>query len=40
MQIVSNGDNLHEISKPAFWEKWEKYFNISSGENFIQSAKL
>ena len=21
MQIVSNGDNLHEISNPVFWEK-------------------
>ena len=21
MQIVSTGDNLHEISKSAFWEK-------------------
>ena len=21
MQIVSNGDNLHEMSDPIFWEK-------------------
>ena len=21
MQIVSSGDNLHEISNPVFWEK-------------------
>ena len=21
MQIVSNGDNLHEMSNPVFWEK-------------------
>ena len=21
MQIVSNGENLHEMSKPVFWEK-------------------
>ena len=26
MQIISIGDNLHEISKPVFWEKLTKYF--------------
>ena len=25
MQIVSNGDSLHEMSDPVFWEKYEKY---------------
>ena len=25
MQIVSIGDNLHEISEPIFLEKYEKY---------------
>ena len=25
MQIVSNGDNLHEMSNPIFREKKEKY---------------
>ena len=25
MQIVSTGNNLHEISKPIFWEKQKKY---------------
>ena len=24
MQIVSEGDNLHEVSMPIFWEKWKK----------------
>ena len=24
MQIVSSGDNLHEMSKPVFREKYEK----------------
>ena len=24
MQIVSSGDNLHEMSKPVFQEKYEK----------------
>ena len=39
MQIVSLGDNLHEMSYPVFWQKLEKYFNKSSAENFTQSAK-
>ena len=28
MQIVSNGDNLHEMPNPVFWEKIKK--NITS----------
>ena len=28
MQIVSLGDNLPEMSKPIFWEK---YFRMSAG---------
>ena len=36
MQIISTGDNLHEVLKPVFWEKQEKYFNMSSAENFTQ----
>ena len=39
MQKVSTGDNLHEMSNPVFWEIYKKYFNMSSAENFIQSAK-
>ena len=39
MQIVSLGDNLHEMSNPVFWEKKEKYFKMSSAANFTQSAK-
>ena len=40
MQIVSNGDILHEMSYPGFWEKKiRKYFNMFSVENFTQSAK-
>ena len=39
MQIVSIGDNLHEMSNLVFWEKLEKYFKMSSAENFTQSAK-
>ena len=36
MQIVSKGDSLHEMSSPVFWER---YFKMSSAENFTQSAK-
>ena len=32
MQIVSHEANLHEMSNFIFWEKTEKYFNISSAE--------
>ena len=39
MQVVSTGDNLHEMSKPVFWEKQEKYFKMLSAENFTQRAK-
>ena len=39
MQIVSNGDNWHEISNPVFWEKYEKYFDMLFAETFTQSAK-
>ena len=28
MQIVSNGDNLHEMLNPVFWENQEKIFQI------------
>ena len=37
---IYTGENLHEMSNSVFWEKKEKYFNMSSAENFIQSAKL
>ena len=36
MQIVSEGDNLHELSKPIFSEK---YFKMSSAEVFTPQAK-
>ena len=29
MQIVSLGDNLHEMSKPIFWKKYNQFI-ISS----------
>ena len=28
MQIVSNGDNLHEMSYPVFWEKYKNYLKL------------
>ena len=37
MQIILNGDNLHEMSTPVFLEKWEKKINSSSAE-FAQTA--
>ena len=39
MQIVSLGDNLHELSNPVFEKNKKKYFKMSSAENFTQSAK-
>ena len=34
MQIVSSGDNLHEMLNPVFWEKKEKnIINLPSAEN-------
>ena len=38
MQTVSSGDNLHETSKPIFWEK-KKNFKMSSAKIFTQNAK-
>ena len=37
---LSIGDNLHEMTKPVFWEKQEKYFKLSSAENYTQNAKV
>ena len=42
MQIVPmqiSGDNLYELSKPIFWEKWEKQFNMSSAEIITQLSE-
>ena len=40
MQIVSNGDNLHEMSNPAFCGKIKKkYFKMLFAKNFTQSGK-
>ena len=37
MQIVSNGDNLHEMSKPFFWKKRRKYISNCCLLKFLQS---
>ena len=37
MQIVFNEDNLHEISKPVFWEK---YCNMWPVENFTRVLSI
>ena len=39
MQIVFIGDSLHEMSDTVFWEDKKKHFNMSSAENFTQSAR-
>ena len=41
MQIVSEGDNLHEMSNPIFLGKIRKYFKMSSAEILpsMQSVK-
>ena len=39
MQIVSTGDNLHEMSNPALGGNISKYFKMLPAENFTQSAK-
>ena len=36
MQIVCN---LHEISKPIFWEKQEKYSKLSSAKTLTKRAQ-
>ena len=35
---VSNRGYLHEMSKPVFWEKEEKYFSMPGAENFAQQS--
>ena len=42
MKIVSIRDSFHEVSKPVFFsvKNIEKYFNMSSAENFTQSASV
>ena len=47
MQIVSNGENLHEISNPVFWEKDEKYHQCvvcwirpDSGEGLTANTQI
>ena len=39
MQIVSSGDNLHEMSKTIFRGKKKEYFKMLSAEIFTQHAK-
>ena len=40
MQIVSIGDNLHEMPNPTFWENKKIVTNLSSAEKLAQSDKL
>ena len=39
IQIVSNEDDLHDMSNHFFWGKIRKDFNMSSAKKFALSAK-
>ena len=39
MQIVSIGDNLHEMLNSVFWVKNKKHISMFPAEIFTQSAK-
>ena len=39
MQIVSLGDNLHEVLNPISRKNKKKYLKMLSAENFTQHAK-
>ena len=39
MQIVSIGDDLHEMSKTCFWENLEIYLKMFFADFFTQSAR-
>ena len=39
MQIISLGDNLHEISKPIFWLNKKNTSKCHLLNNFTQHAK-
>ena len=36
---MSKGNNLHEMSKPVFWNKLEEYFETMSAEIITQHAE-
>ena len=40
MQIVSIGDNLHEVSNPVFWENKKNTINLSSAELAYSAVKV
>ena len=40
MQIVSNGDNLHEMSNPVSWKKKNIRKNLSSAELAQRMVKV
>ena len=39
MQIVSFGDNLHEMPDHIFWENKKKRYKMLFAKNFTQHAK-
>ena len=40
MQIVSLGDNLHEMSNPVFWENKKNIINLPSAESAQRVVKV
>ena len=40
MQIVSLGDNLHEMTKPILWENKKNIINLSSAESTQRVVKI
>ena len=40
MQIVSNGDNVHEMSYPVFWEIKKNMTNLLSSELALRVLKI
>ena len=39
MQIVSNGDNLHEMLYPVFWKNKKNIMNLLSAEYAQRAAE-
>ena len=40
MQIVSKGDNLHEISNSILWENEKKNISVSSAGMFLSILSI
>ena len=40
MQIISNGDELHEMSNPVFWKNKRNAIDLSSAEFAQRMVKV